>query len=164
MKLYKLKLDDWAINWKFINDSNESNDFTYTITDIFHKPVDMYGSNLEDFKCKSLSDLKSTLFEYLVEGFDMYNCDDKILEVTEDVLNKIGYESFEFNYPDSPCIIVQCDELDDQFECVADRIPTLYLKSAKELETLKFNYHYEVYIINKDGTLELDKESGTFKF
>lgn len=164
MQLYRLKLDDWAINWKFINDSDESNDFTYTITDIFHTPVDTYGSNLEDFRCKSLSDLKSALFEYLVEGFDMYNNDDKISNITDAVLNKIGYELFEFNYPDSPCIIVQCDELDDQFECTADRIPTLYLKSTKELETLKLDYYYEVYIINKDGTLELDEKLGTFKF
>lgn len=52
-------------------------------------------------------------------------------------------------------VIVQCRELNDPWECDADRTPMLVLIDVEpdRLEEFKC-YGYEVYVASADGTLE----------
>jgi hypothetical protein len=63
---------------------------------------------------------------------------------------------------EKPCIIVKCEELEDQFECDAYRTPVKYLKSTKELESQNFDFMYEVYTINELGDIEFNEELSTY--
>ena len=52
-------------------------------------------------------------------------------------------------------VIVKCEELSDQFECDADRIPLLVLVNVQPEELKKFKkYGYEIYVATAGGTLK----------
>lgn len=53
-------------------------------------------------------------------------------------------------------VIVECRELNDQWECDADRTPIRVLINVEpdKLEEFKC-YGYEVYVASADGTLEI---------
>ena len=52
-------------------------------------------------------------------------------------------------------VIVKCEELSDQFECDADRIPLLVLVNIQPEELKKFKkYGYEIYVATIGGTLK----------
>ena len=52
-------------------------------------------------------------------------------------------------------VIVKCEELSDQFECDADRIPLLVLVNVQPEELEKFKkYGYEIYVATTGGTLK----------
>lgn len=51
-------------------------------------------------------------------------------------------------------LIVECNELSDQYECDADRIPTLILINPNQSDLKKFKYGYEIYETSADGHLE----------
>ena len=52
-------------------------------------------------------------------------------------------------------VIVKCEELSDQFECDADRIPLLVLVNVQPEELKKFKkYGYEIYVAATSGMLK----------
>ena len=52
-------------------------------------------------------------------------------------------------------VIVKCEELSDQFECDAYRIPLLVLVNVQPEELKKFKkYGYEIYVTTTGGTLK----------
>ena len=52
-------------------------------------------------------------------------------------------------------VIVKCEELSDQFECDAYRIPLLVLVNVQSEELEKFKkYGYEIYVATTGGTLK----------
>lgn len=54
-------------------------------------------------------------------------------------------------------LLMKCVELDDQYECDADRTPVGLFETIEEINELKKDYLYEIYEIN--GTnVELMKE------
>lgn len=111
--------------------------------------------NLEKEKCTSKEELRKKLREIVFES----EVNEKLID---EIIEKAGIEIFEINFPDIPCVIVKCTSLHDQYECDADRTPVFYLKSAKELENLNYKFDYEVWLINKDGSLERNKKLGNY--
>lgn len=56
-------------------------------------------------------------------------------------------------------VIVECEELNDQFECDANRTPIQVLVNANSNELRKFQYFgYEIYVALEDGTLKKIQE------
>lgn len=55
-------------------------------------------------------------------------------------------------------LIVKCEELDDQYECDANRTPMFI---CNDWVTLKLDYSFEVYRINDDNTFDLVKDYET---
>ena len=47
-------------------------------------------------------------------------------------------------------LVIKCEELSDQWECDADRVPVYVGDNIKKYQ----NPGYEIYKINIDGTLE----------
>lgn len=113
--------------------------------------------DLEEEKCISEEELHKKLCEIVFESKESIN--EKLIN---EIIKKAGIATFEIKFPDIPCIIVKCTELDDQYECDADRTPKFYLKSAKELEHLNYKFYYEVWLINKNGSLKRDKKLGNY--
>ena len=61
-------------------------------------------------------------------------------------------------------VIVKCRELNDQWECDADRTPMLVLIDVEldRLEEFKC-YGYEVYVASADGTLEIIQDYDRYR-
>lgn len=51
-------------------------------------------------------------------------------------------------------LIIRCDELSDQYECDADRVPIRITEDTKNYR----KYGYEIYEIYNDGHLKLIQE------
>jgi hypothetical protein len=154
MKYYRLKETDYVIGWEKLD-----GDTFHVIPKIVKKDLfkGYYKDNIERFEnyfVKSKEELINLLNEF-----------DECIQsgLVSEIIDKVGIEEYEINYKDIPCIVIQCESLNDQFECDANRVPTLYLKSAKELETLDLDYFYEVYLISEDGKLTLCKEYSSYK-
>ena len=113
--------------------------------------------DLEEEKCVSEEELQKKLCERVFGNKESIN-----KKLIDEIIEKAGIETFEINFPDVPCIIVKCEELDDQYECDADRTPIFYLNSAKELENKNYEFYYEVWLINKNGSLKRDKKLGNY--
>lgn len=151
MKYYKLKKNDaciWCDRELFINKEEA---FKKYKGGFFH-----HIPTFEKRKCKSIEELKKCIFN-IFDCYAIKHSYSKVCKLVNEVIEKIKIETFEINYPDQPCIVVQYDELD---ECDA-RTPIEYLKSAKELENKNYNFYYEVYLINNKGALLLDNNLGT---
>lgn len=157
MKYYKLKSSDVIIyNFKKlyanIKDARKENNGGFF----------SHIGAFDQCKCRSIDDLRQKIFEFEFKynvGKSSYSRSWKLID---EIIEKIGVETFEIDYPNKPCIVVECKELSDQYECDADRTPIEYLNSAKELENKKYSFEYEVYIINENGSLELNDELGTY--
>lgn len=122
-----------------------------------------YIDTFEKSRCESIDELKNEIFnvEFASNvGKEKYS---RCWKLVEEIINSIGVETYSLKYDEKPCIIVKCEELDDQFECDANRTLISYLKSSKELEDKNYNFLYEVYLINKDGSIKLDKNLSTYK-
>lgn len=113
-------------------------------------------------KCKSIEELRNLLFDYQFKYNVSKDFYPEAWKIVDEVIEKIGIETFSISYPNIPCIIVRCDLLDDQYECDACRTPIEYLDSAKELENKKYDFNYEVYLIKENGLLKRRKDLGTY--
>lgn len=113
---------------------------------------------------KSKKGLKNRMYEYLFEEKINKEYDEKEehLKFFDEVLNTIKIEEAELIYPDKPCIIVKCEELDDPYECDAARTPMFYLDSMTKMEKMNFKYDYEVYSIKKNSKFKLEKKYSTY--
>lgn len=152
MKYYKLDRNDICFNYEKLTTNKD---------DFENNHYDDFG-DFSVYLCKSEQELLNTIINH----FDLEDNPIDPKEMTKDNFFKELFKltkivSFEIEHPDKPCIIVKCDPLEDQYD--AYKIPKLYLKSAKELETLNLSYPYEVYILNeKTGELTLNKKISTF--
>ena len=56
-------------------------------------------------------------------------------------------------------LIVKCEELDDQFECDADRTPMMVTDNVKQwFQQTKPKYYFEIYEIQTNRTLKKVKD------
>lgn len=158
MKYYKLKKNNACI----VN----SEEFFINKDDAYKKYKGGFFNTIgtfKEYKCKSIQELKQEILKrYFAEDIDDEVFYPLALKLVDEIIEKVGVETFEINYPDQPCIIVKCETLGDQFECDANRIPFHYLQSAKEIETSNFGFYFEVWLINKDGSIKLNKDLGTY--
>lgn len=153
MKYYNIKENDYIIGWI------ETEDKHYTPKLIKEDLYNGYFIDyIPDFKNQFIKS-KEDLIESFIRCLHSYGINND--SFINDIINTIGIDEYEINYEDIPCIIVKCEPLEDQYECDASRIPTLYLNSMKDLETLSIDYLYEVWAI-KDGKLSYCEEYSTY--
>jgi len=146
MKYYKLKENNACIYGGKKLYTNEKDAHKEHLGGTFTR-IQNFSRN----KCRSIEELHNIICKY---GFSKH---------VDEIIEKVGVETFEIEFPDIPCIVVKCVELEDQYECDADRTPMFYLNSAKELEDKSYNFDYEVWVINKNGSIELNEELGTYE-
>ena len=61
-------------------------------------------------------------------------------------------------------VIVKCTELNDQYECDADRTPILVLTKTNSDGLKKFQrYGYEIYVTSRDGSLRRIQEYNDYE-
>lgn len=61
-------------------------------------------------------------------------------------------------------VIVQCIELGDQYECDADRIPTLVLINVEPSALKEFQcYGFEIYVADGNGELSLIQDYNDYE-
>lgn len=120
----------------------------------------------EDSLCKSLELLKQKIYEYEFK----YEIDEedqeevsKCFKLVDEIISRAGIETYEVEYPNIPGIVIEIEELTDQFECDANRTPKLYLKSLSELENLELNGLYEIYSIKKNGEFKFEPKFSTYR-
>lgn len=157
MKYYKFKKNNACI----VN----CEEFFISEDDAHKKHKVGFFSSINEFetsKCHSVKELKQELFEWEFKNNVSKDFYPEAWKIIDEIIEKIGVETFEISYPDKPCIIVKVEVLDDQNECDANRIPIQYLKSAKELENKKYNFDYEVYLIDSNGLIKLKEDLGTY--
>ena len=158
MTFYKLKSNNACI-YNFQELCIDSNYAHKKYSGGFFSHLGNFGNKL---KCRSVEELKREIFEWEFEQNVDKDFYPEAWKIINEIIEKIGVETFEISYPDKPCIIVKVEALYDQYECDANRIPIQYLKSAKELENKKYNFYYEVYLIDSNGLIKLKEDLGTY--
>ena len=153
MKCYNIKDNDYIIGWVKTEDGHF--DPKLLKKNLYNGYLIDYLPDFKNQFIKSKEELIKSLINCL-HDYDITN--DSFINY---VINTIEIDEYEVNYEDIPCIIVKCEPLEDQYECDASRIPTLYLNSMKELETLNIDYPYEVWKI-KDGKILYCEEYSTY--
>jgi len=140
MKIYRLIENDYVYNPNcglLLNESKPG----------FNIDIDTY----KNLRCTT----KQQLIDEIIADTHMDN------DTLNELLSKCPIIEEELELPNVPCVIVKCNELGDQWECDADRIPVLYFNSTKELKNFDPDYYYEVYVI-ENGKLILNEELSTY--
>lgn len=160
MKYYKLKENDLIIYDLEKIITKKEKDFGNYNGGLFGY-VDTFKSSL----CKSIEALKKEIYECYFK-YEIDEDKDEILnacKLVDEIISRAGVEEYEIIYPDVPGIVVKIRELDDQYECDADRTPKLFLKSLTELEKINLEGElYEIYSINKKGKFKLEHKLSTY--
>lgn len=160
MKYYKLKENDLILYnlEKIINEKDREN---------YKGGFFSHLGTFEDSLCKSIKALKKEIYErefkYEIDEDDKSQVLDSY-KLVDEIISRAGIEEYEIIYPDVPGIVVEIEELNDQYECDANRTPKLFLKSLTELENLNLDIElYEIYSINKQGKFKRESKFSTYR-
>jgi hypothetical protein len=161
MKYYKLKENDLIIyNLEKIITQKDRENYKGGYFD--------YVGTIENSLCKSIEALKKEIYEWSFK----YEIDEEdknevlnAYKLIEEIISRAGIEEYEVIYPNVPGIIVEIRQLDDQYECDADRTPKLFLKSLTELEKINLEMEfYEIYSIDEQGKFKFEQKFSTYRF
>lgn len=160
MKYYKLKENDLILYnlEKIINEKDCEN---------YKGGFFSHLGTFEDSLCKSIEALKKEIYEwefkYEIDEDDKSQVLDSY-KLVDEIISRAGIEEYEIIYPDVPGIVVEIEELNDQYECDAKRTPKLFLKSLTKLENLNLDIElYEIYSINKQGKFKRESKFSTYR-